>query len=66
MILANLATGLYRNKHALRLASKTYTVPDPVPGNGALKEWREKRRFTTEDRDPVSLPQRNVQILWQI
>ena len=44
----------------------TYTVPDPVPGNSALKEWREKRRFTTEDRDPVSLPQRNVQILWQI
>ena len=35
----------------------TYTVPDPDPGNGALKEWREKRRFTTEDRDPVSLPQ---------
>ena len=44
----------------------TYTVPDPVPGNGALKEWREKRRFTTEDRDPVSLPQRNVEFIWQI
>ena len=44
----------------------TYTVPDPVPGNGALKVWREKRRFTTEDRDPVSLPQRNVEFIWQI
>ena len=44
----------------------TYTVPDPDPGNGALKEWREKRRFTTEDRDLVSLPQRNVQFIWQI
>ena len=44
----------------------TYTVPDPDPGNGALKEWRKKRRFTTEDRDPVSLPQRNVEFIWQI
>ena len=44
----------------------TNTVPDPVPGNGALKEWREKRRFTTEDQDLVSLPQRNVQFIWQI
>ena len=44
----------------------TYTVPDPVPENGALKEWRKKRRFTTEDRDPVSLPQRNVEFIWQI
>ena len=44
----------------------TYTVPDPVPGNGALKEWRKKRRFTTEDRDLVSLPQRNVEFIWQI
>jgi len=42
LILANLATGLYRNKHALRLASKTYTVPDPVPGNGALKKEGER------------------------
>ncbi|KAH9800748.1 hypothetical protein KPL71_000787 [Citrus sinensis] len=33
----------------------TYTVPDPDPGSGALKEWREKRRFTTEDRDPSKL-----------
>ncbi|KAH9688350.1 UDP-glycosyltransferase TURAN [Citrus sinensis] len=41
-------------------------VPDPDPGNGALKEWRKKRRFTTEDRDPVSLPQRNVEFIWQI
>ncbi|KAH9763843.1 hypothetical protein KPL70_001312 [Citrus sinensis] len=43
-----------------------YDVPDPDPGNGALKEWRKKRRFTTEDRDPVSLPQRNVEFIWQI
>ncbi|KAK9181535.1 hypothetical protein WN944_024672 [Citrus x changshan-huyou] len=42
------------------------SIPDLVPGNGALKEWREKRRFTTKDRDLVSLPQRNVEILWQI
>ncbi|KAK9211485.1 hypothetical protein WN943_000862 [Citrus x changshan-huyou] len=65
----NIDENAYKSRLATNIHLKglgAYTVPDPVPGNGALREWREKRKFTTEDRDPVSLPQRNVQILWQI